>query len=82
MHPSDNPDGMLVPVPFSEIGYRSWRHSVLRALSVKSKLGFINGECERPARESSKCRPWEKCDNMVTSWILNSLMKEIEDCVE
>lgn len=49
---------------------------------MKSKLSFINGECECPARESSKCQPWEKCDDMVTSWILNSLMKEIKDCVE
>ncbi|XP_075087858.1 uncharacterized protein LOC142169836 [Nicotiana tabacum] len=35
---------MLVSVPFSEIGYRSWRRSVMQGLSIKNKLGFISGK--------------------------------------
>nr|XP_016492511.1 PREDICTED: uncharacterized protein LOC107812013 [Nicotiana tabacum] len=84
MHPSENPDAMLVLVPFSGLGYRSWRGSVMRALSVKNKLGFINGKCKQPdpEKEPSKFRLCERCDDMVTSWILNSLDKEIADIVE
>ncbi|KAH0689759.1 hypothetical protein KY290_017954 [Solanum tuberosum] len=63
VHPSDNPGSLIVPVPFDGMGYRSWRRSILRSLSVKNKLGF-------------------RCDDMVTSWILNSLAKEIADSVE
>ncbi|KAH0717332.1 hypothetical protein KY290_013946 [Solanum tuberosum] len=48
MHPSDNPGAMLVPVQFTGIGYQSWRHSVLRSVFVKNKLGFISGDCPRP----------------------------------
>ncbi|WMV29125.1 hypothetical protein MTR67_022510 [Solanum verrucosum] len=33
MHPSDNPDGMPVPVPFREIGYRSWRQCIVSSFS-------------------------------------------------
>ncbi|XP_033511549.1 uncharacterized protein [Nicotiana tomentosiformis] len=82
LHPSDNPDDMLVSVPLSGVGYRSWRRSMLRGLSVKNKLGFINGECKRPDPHSPKFHQWERCDEMVTSWILNSLSKEIADNVE
>nr|XP_016487144.1 PREDICTED: uncharacterized protein LOC107807306 [Nicotiana tabacum] len=82
MHPSDNPGAIVVPVPFNGIGYKSWRRSVLQALSVKNKLGFINGDCKKPDLESPKYRLWERCDDMVTSWILNSLGKEIADSVE
>ncbi|XP_069143593.1 uncharacterized protein [Solanum lycopersicum] len=82
MHPSDNPGAMLVSNLFDGVGYRSWRRGVLRSLSVKNKLGFINGECEKPASSSPNFRLWERCDNMVTSWILNSLGKEIADSVE
>ncbi|XP_019265008.1 PREDICTED: uncharacterized protein LOC109242628 [Nicotiana attenuata] len=82
IHPSDSPGMTLVPVPFNGIGYRSWRRSVLRALSVKNKLGFTNGESRRPSPDSPQFRQWERCDNMVTSWILNSLAKEISDSVE
>ncbi|KAH0715709.1 hypothetical protein KY284_008614 [Solanum tuberosum] len=82
MHPSDNPGAMLVPVQFAGIGFRSWRRSVLRSLSVKNKLGFINGDCPRPQSNDSSYRQWERCDDIVTSWILNSLSKEIADSVE
>nr|XP_009592340.1 uncharacterized protein LOC104089199 [Nicotiana tomentosiformis] len=82
IHSSDSPGSTLVPAPFDEIGYRSWRRSVLRALSVKNKLGFINGDSKRPDVTSLHFRQWERCDDMVTSWILNSLSKDIADSVE
>ncbi|XP_019227852.1 PREDICTED: uncharacterized protein LOC109209120 [Nicotiana attenuata] len=82
MHPSDNSGIALVPVPFDGFGYRSWRRGMMRALSVKNKLGFINGDCKRPDPDSSSYRLWERCDDMVTLWILNSLEKEIADSVE
>ncbi|XP_009788169.1 uncharacterized protein [Nicotiana sylvestris] len=62
--------------------YKSWRRSVLRGLSVKNKLGFISGECKQPDPSSPQFCQWEQCDNMVTSWILNLLYKEIADSVE
>lgn len=48
VHPSDNPGATLVSAPFSGVGYRSWRRSLMHALSVKNKVGFINRECKRP----------------------------------
>lgn len=82
MHPSDNPGAALVPIPFDGTGFRSWKRGVYRALSVKNKLDFVNGECKRPDLETPQYRQWERCDNIVTSWILNSLVKEIADSVE
>ena len=82
IHPSDNPGAMLVPVQFTGVGFCSWRCSVMRTLSVKNKLGFVNGDCSRPRSSDPSYRQWERCDNIVTSWILNSLSKEIADSVE
>ncbi|XP_019252677.1 PREDICTED: uncharacterized protein LOC109231472 [Nicotiana attenuata] len=82
IHPSDNPGSSLVPVPFDGVGYRSWRRSVLSALIVKNKLGFITRDTEKPVANSPLFRQWERCDDMVTSWILNSLSKDITDSVE
>ncbi|XP_069149162.1 uncharacterized protein [Solanum lycopersicum] len=82
IHPSDNPSLILVPVVFEGVGYRSWRRGIMRSLSVKDKLGFINGELKRPSSTSPQYRQWERCDNMVISWILNSLSKDIADSVE
>lgn len=77
VHHSDNLAMILVPAVFDGVGYRSWR-----SLLAKNKLRFINGECKRPALNSPQYYQWERCDNMVTSWILNSLGKEITDSVE
>ncbi|XP_070007396.1 uncharacterized protein [Nicotiana sylvestris] len=82
MHPSDSPGIALVPIPFVGFGYRSWRRDVMRALLMKSKLGFINDDCKKPDPDSSNYRLWERCDDMMTLWILNSLAKEIADSVE
>nr|XP_025888001.1 uncharacterized protein LOC112941876 [Solanum lycopersicum] len=82
IHPSDNPGAMVVPVQFTGVGFCSWRRSILRTLSVKNKLGFINGDCSRPRSTDPSYKQWERCDNIVTSWILNSLSKEIADSVE
>ncbi|XP_049413174.1 uncharacterized protein LOC125876101 [Solanum stenotomum] len=82
IHPSDSPGVVLVPVPFNGTGFHSWRRSVLRSLSVKNKLIFINGECKRPPKIDPTYRQWVRCDDMVTSWILNSLGREVADSVE
>ena len=82
VHPSDNPGISLVQNPFDGIGYRSWRRSVLRVLSVKNKLGFINGDCKWLDPRTLRFRQWGRCDDMVTSWILNSLSKKIAESVE
>ncbi|KAH0661967.1 hypothetical protein KY284_026898 [Solanum tuberosum] len=47
-----------------------------------NKLGFINGDCPHPQSNDSLYRQWERCDDIVTSWILNSLSKDIADNVE
>ena len=36
----------------------------------------------KPSPQSPDYRQWERCDAMVTSWILNSLSKDIADSVE
>nr|XP_009804740.1 PREDICTED: uncharacterized protein LOC104249914 [Nicotiana sylvestris] len=82
LHPSDNLGAMLVSAPFNGIGYHSWRRSVMRALSVNNKLGFIIGECKRPDSQFADYRQWVRCDDIVTLWILNSLSKDIADSVE
>ncbi|KAH0766351.1 hypothetical protein KY285_002222 [Solanum tuberosum] len=82
LHPSDSPGASLVPVPFDGIGYRSWRRGILRSLSVKNKLRFINGESKKPPSNDPEYRQWERCDDMVTSWIFNSLSRDIADSVE
>ncbi|XP_070035543.1 uncharacterized protein [Nicotiana tomentosiformis] len=82
MHPSESAGSTLVPVVFDGTGYRSWRRGVLRGLSVKNKVGFITGKCKKPDSDHPTFGQWERCDDMVTSWILNSLSKDLADSLQ
>ncbi|XP_009794172.2 uncharacterized protein LOC142164819 [Nicotiana tabacum] len=82
MHPSESDGTMLVPMVFDGIGYRSWKKGVLRALLVKNKVGFITGKCKKPNADEATYDQWARCDDMVTSWILNSLSKDLADSLQ
>lgn len=82
MHPSENAGTTLVSVPFDGSRYRSWRRGVLRALSTNNKVGFINGKCKKPNANDALFDQCEWCDDMVTSWIMNSLSKYLEDSLQ
>ena len=51
---------------------------MLIALSVKNKLGFIDGSIKKPeGNDICLLSSWMRNNNMVISWILNSVSKEI-----
>ncbi|XP_070040440.1 uncharacterized protein [Nicotiana tomentosiformis] len=79
LHSSDAPGMNLMNFHFDGKGYQAWRRPVLIALSAKNKLGFINGTCLAPAVTSKDFQQWNRCNDMVTSWLLNSLGKEIAE---
>ncbi|XP_015168590.1 uncharacterized protein [Solanum tuberosum] len=80
VHRSDNPGMALVLVQFDGTGYRSWRRGVLRALSVKNKLGFIDGSCEKPHADSPTSRQWQR-STICVEYVNDSvdLWKKLED---
>ncbi|XP_060182945.1 uncharacterized protein LOC132612886 [Lycium barbarum] len=82
MHPYESIGSAILPVTFDGIGYKSWRRGVLRALSMKNKLGFINRKVAKPNGDDDTFALWEICDDMVTSWILNSLSKDLSDSLQ
>lgn len=49
------------------------------ALSAKNKLGLIDGTISTPNQMDETFRNWERTNDMVMSWLLNSLEKEIAD---
>jgi hypothetical protein len=54
---------------------------MLVALSAKNKLCFIDGSLPKPSVFESYYHAWTRCNNLVVSWILNSVSKEIYSIV-
>jgi len=50
---------------------------MLMALSAKNKICLIDGSMPKPSDSSSTFKAWTRCNDMVLSWIINSVSKEI-----
>ncbi|XP_057965375.1 uncharacterized protein LOC131155939 [Malania oleifera] len=79
---SDNPGIVLISNILIETNYNTWSQSMAIALSTQNKVDFIDGTISKPSKTSSaKYRQWNRCNNMVKAWLLNSLSKEISASV-
>ncbi|KAL8161352.1 LOW QUALITY PROTEIN: hypothetical protein V2J09_012841 [Rumex salicifolius] len=81
VHHSDNQSSSLSTTLLDERSYVKWRRSVEVSLIAKHKIGFVNGSCPKPPSDSPLCAQWERCNNMVISWLLHSVKQEIADSV-
>lgn len=66
---------------FDGSSYEIWRRGVLISLSAKNKLGFVNGKCSKPDVDAPLFTQWIRCNDMVITWLLNSLSKDIAENV-
>lgn len=81
LHPSDNPGLIITTKILDENNYSQWERSMDIALSSKLKLGFVDGTYVQPAANSSLFIHWTRCNNMVTSWLLNAVTSEIRQSI-
>ena len=51
------------------------------ALIFKNKIKFIDGSIVAPASDDAMFPAWERCNNMVFSWIMKSLSQSIAQSV-
>ena len=77
LHSSDNPDIALVSHPLIGENYNSWKKAMRMALHGKNKYGFVDGSIPEPALGHSTHALWHRNNSIVSSWLLNSLSKEM-----
>lgn len=56
-----------------------WKRSISIALSAKNKLGIVNGTVPKPDDDSPLKAHWDRVNDMVISWILNTISDEINN---
>ncbi|KAF8387898.1 hypothetical protein HHK36_026560 [Tetracentron sinense] len=80
LHHGDSPGAILVSQQLTGDNYSSWKRAMEMALTAKNKIGFVNGSLPKPSDESDSdplSFSWCRCNNMLLSWLLNSVSKEI-----
>ncbi|KAI3781074.1 hypothetical protein L2E82_11073 [Cichorium intybus] len=80
LHPSDHPGLILVSTPFDGNGFGAWKRYVSIALSARNKLSFIEGT-DKPQPTDPRYGAWRRCNDMIISWMLNSLSRDIAESV-
>ena len=51
------------------------------ALSAKNKLKFVDGSLPKPSSSAADYSIWTRCNDMVSSWLLTSISKDLADSV-
>lgn len=73
----DNLGNVLVIALFNREIILPWSKAVKTA--IITKLGFIEEKIENPDFRSPTFNQWQKSNCLVTSWILNSVIKEMAE---
>ncbi|XP_020208673.1 uncharacterized protein LOC109793619, partial [Cajanus cajan] len=77
LHHSDGPGLFLTSQPLDNKNYTTWSRAMLVALGVKNKIPFVDGSLPRPAADDPTYAAWIHGNNVVISWLYNSVSKEI-----
>ncbi|XP_059315403.1 uncharacterized protein LOC132066014 [Lycium ferocissimum] len=72
---------LLVNTVFDEKSFGGWKRAMWIALTAKNKAGFIDGSTPEPEIGTDLRNAWGRANNMVISWILNSLSRDISESV-
>jgi hypothetical protein len=67
----------LGSTPLIGDNYITWKRAMKMALNAKNKFGFVDGSLTRPPTNSTDLYIWERCNDIVLSWILNSIDKSL-----
>lgn len=81
LHPSDNPGMQVTTVVLNDTNYNQWHRSMEIALASKLKLGFVDGSYTQPPTNSPLLIYWLRCNNIIISWILNSVSIDIRNSI-
>lgn len=81
IHLSDSPSLVLVQPLLDGNNYHGWSRTFRRALESKNKTGFVTGAVIKPDEGNRRYAAWSKANNMVASWIVNSVIPSIGQSV-
>ncbi|GJV88471.1 cysteine-rich receptor-like protein kinase 8 [Tanacetum coccineum] len=80
LHQNDHPRLILISKKLTgSENYGSWKRSMMIALNAKNKLKIVTGEYNEPEANSRNRALWERTNDMIISWILNTIAEQISN---
>ncbi|XP_048438042.1 uncharacterized protein LOC125476225 [Pyrus x bretschneideri] len=81
LHPSDQPGNILVFKTLQGDNYNIWSRAMRISLSAKNKLGLVDETIDPAAEIDKQFALWQRCNDMVLAWILNSVHEDIASSI-
>ncbi|GJU27518.1 retrovirus-related pol polyprotein from transposon TNT 1-94 [Tanacetum coccineum] len=80
LHQNDHPGLILISKKLTRSeNYNSLRRSLMIALNAKNKLKILTNDYPEPDFDSSLRALWERNNDMIISWILNTVSDQISN---
>ncbi|KAL4318156.1 hypothetical protein GQ457_18G021710 [Hibiscus cannabinus] len=82
IHPNENPALVLTSSLLTGSGnYHTWARSMRMSLISKNKFLFVNGAIKQPSDADPRFFAWEKCNNLVLSWLQRAIHPDVVQSV-
>ena len=81
VHPSENSSTVTITPQLTGENYHAWSMKMQRALAMKNKFMFKDGSIPIPEEDDLLYTTWEGCNNLVHTWIINSISTSIAQSV-
>ncbi|XP_026440257.1 uncharacterized protein LOC113339067 [Papaver somniferum] len=72
VHPANNPTTVIFTPLLTDDSYCIWERKIIKSLSAKAKLGYIDGFIPKPT-DPIDLLHWTRADDLVGSWVENSV---------
>lgn len=80
LHNNDHPGMILTSKKLTNAdNFAPWKRSLKIVLSAKIKLGIVDGSYVIPSETSVLYNQWMRVNDMIISWIMNTVSDEISD---
>jgi len=81
VHPSEEPNSITVTPLLTGLNYLAWSRSMKHTLGMKNKFAFVDGSVPITPMDDLNRNAWERCNNLIHSWILNSVSPPIAQTI-
>jgi len=81
VHPSDGPHSVSIKPQLNTSNYQVWARAMRRGLGGKNKYQFVDGTILPPTFDDLNFSAWERCNNLIHSWIMNSVSDNIAQSI-
>ena len=77
VHPLDSLIAVLVSLLLTSDNYGTWVRAMTMTLRARNKLGFVDETISKPEDDEDDDGKWQRCNELVGSWVLNSISSEL-----